>query len=567
MNRTALLALLLTSLACGGATKKITKTPAPAALSQETYVHYLRGKLAYFQGNFAEATIELSKAKRSDPGQAPISLALAEAHYHSGDRKGAEREMAWARTQWPKNAQVWMQSGDLHQRARDFAKAAIAYKRAIALGARDEATYLAYGASLAEIAKPDDAKAVFRKLIARTSNSAEAHYQLALLLHGEKRFVATAKHAREATTETPYDLRAWALLSNALHSQGLGNEADDALRRPFDRSEGTPSVGEQLVVHLLDLGAREQALRCVTVLDRDDLPMDTRIGMGHWLLRAGDFTGALAVANRLEKRSGPGTAITELRVRALRALHRDQEAAAELKAIDAGDAGYPLMQSMLGQLYADVGETAQASAIVSAALQEHPDHPDLIMAAAAIAEAAGDVGKAGEILKEAVVNHPLAQRPLFALAEVESRQGRINEAIATITPLLQANPHNFAALNYVGYSLIADPSAKERAEDMLLRALELAPDSAFVLDSYGWFLLQSNRPDAAEPLLERAARLSPTEPELLTHLAELRWIQERREEAKRLLDQAHKLALTNHARAAIDAVRKRLSQAMPPSQP
>jgi tetratricopeptide (TPR) repeat protein len=567
MNRVALLAILFTSLACGGASKKRTKSTAPAPLSQETYTHYLRGKLAYFQGNFSEAESEFAEAKRSSPGQAPISRALAEARYYAGNRRGAAAEMAWARAQWPKDAQVWMQSGDLHRSARDFALANIAYKRAIALGARDEATYLAYGTSLAEIGKREEAKAIFRKLIARKTNSAEAHYQLALLLHAEKRFRATSAHAREATTEAPYDLRAWALLSNALYLQGNGKEADNMLRRPFDRSQGTPSVGEQLFVQLLELGARKQALLSVKVLDRDDLPIDTRISMGHWLLRAGDFKGALAVASRLKKLPQASTAIVELRVRALRALHRNQEAENELKTIGPGDAGYPLMQAMLAHLFADTDNTAMAQTTVSSALEDYPDHPELIMAAAAVAETAGDIEKAREILKSAIAQHPLAQRPLFALAELESRNGRTKEAIAIITPILRANRQSFAALNYIGYSLISDPESQERAEDLLLRALELAPDSGFVLDSYGWFLLQSNKKEAAAPLIERAVRLSPTEPELLAHLAELRWAQGRQDEAKRLLQQARQLALAKHSRAAIDSLRNRLTQSMPSAKP
>ena len=349
--------------------------------------------------------------------------------------------------------------------------------------------------------------------------------------------------------------------------QGLTRDANDTLRRPFDRSQGTPSVGEQLFMQLLELDARAQALSIVAVLDRDDLPIDTRIGMGHWLLRAGDFEGALAVASRLEKRTSKSSALVELRVRALRALHRTAEAAKELATIEADDPGYPLMQAMLAQLLSDSGDTATAQATVDTALQDHPDHPDLIMAAAAVAENDGNTEKAREILKAAIARHPLAQRPLFALAEVESRSGRTKEALETIAPLLRANRQSFAALNYIGYSLISDAESRERAEDLLLRALELAPDSAFVLDSYGWFLLQTNQSRAAAPLLERAVRLTPTEPELLTHLAELRWGQGRRNEAKLLLQKARKLALSKHTQHAIDAVRKRLTQSVPPAQP
>ncbi len=550
-------------LSCGGRARTPRPVPAPEQLPPRTYAHYLRGQLAFERGDYGQAIDMLKAAKHTAPSQAPIARALAEAYYRGNNRRAAEEELAEARRNWPKNSAVWLASAHLHLRAREFTSAAHAFRKAIALGERDAAAYLSLGEALVATDKRAEAKAIYRRLTGRKTNTEEAHYRLSALLFADRALPKALIHAQEATLQAPYNLDAWALLA-AIHT-ALGNDAQaqQALRTPFDRSQGAPVVGEQLSESLRDLGQRDLALRCAATLDRDDLPVDTRISMGHWLLRAGDAHGAVKVAARLAPLSSARAPIAELQARALRALGKHSEAAQVLLSVAQTEPGYPLMQAMLGELYADTGELSTARALVDSAIAKHPDNPDLTMASATIAEFAGDLTMSRTILRSAIARHPGAQRPLFRLAEVESRAGNASAAIATVAPLLEANPRNFAALNYIGYSLIADETEHERARDLLLRALELSPDSAFVLDSYGWFLFRTGKHRAAARLLERAVRLTPTEPELLAHLAELRWSEGRRDEAHTLLRRARKAALSPHIREAVEAVQKRLGGTLP----
>lgn len=214
---------------------------------------------------------------------------------------------------------------------------------------------------------------------------------------------------------------------------------------------------------------------------------------------------------------------------------------------------------MLAELLADAGEFAEAEKVVEEALQARPDNAELVLARASVKEKSGDRDAARILLRGIIQRHPKAQRPRFALAELETRDGNSEAAISLIGPLLERNPRDFSALNYVGYSLIGDRSRWPQARALLLRALELSPDSAFILDSYGWLLLKSGELEQAAKFLERAARLSGTEPELILHLAELRWQQEKQSEALSLLARAESLALDRRMRGKIQRRRQILS--------
>jgi tetratricopeptide (TPR) repeat protein len=553
-----LAAVCLVGLACGSKPKAPTKAPVKvvSTLSAEAYSHYLRGRLASIDGNLELAIVELRAATRAAPQEATIAIALADALYESGDSKAALRVSTQSTKKWPKSFPVWVQAGDLQRGLAAHAKAEAHYRRAIRNGARSEAVHLAYAAELKVLGKTAEEEAQYRKLLTKTSGSAEVHYQLALLLHrGGKQRLAT-KHARKASVLSPYDIRIWALLSTSLSAEGQGEAASNALRQPFDRSGGNTYVGDQLLLELLDLGNQEAAMNLVSILDRDDLPIDTRIGMGHMLLRLGEFEAALATAAALDKELATSAAIAELRFRALRALHRDDDAQHQLLAISERQKGYALTRAMLADLLAERGELAKAKKVVEEALKLHDDNADLVLAQASVAEKSGDIQAARSFLQAAMKRHPNAQRPRFALAELESRAGNLDTSIALISALIKRNPRDSAALNYVGYNLIDVEGGRERATSLLLRAVELSPDSAFILDSYGWLLLKSGDLRQAAVYLERASRLSRTEPELLWHLAELRWQQKKPSEALRLLARAESLALDRTLRTKIQRRRQ-----------
>ena len=559
------LALLLATLcACGGQSKPVvTKVVMPdSVLSAEAYAHYLRGQLAAFEGDFELAITELRKAGQLAPSESIIALALVTTYFNAGQRVSAMKRVLYAQKRWPDSWAVWVKSGELHRSVDDHKKAASSYQRAIKLGAGGEAVRLAYAAQLIALGRLDEAEAQYRKLLTRGA-SAETQYQLALLLFRKKNHKAVIAHLAKATDLSPYDLRAWALLSASLSHIGESEKAKEALRRPFDRSGGNASISELLLTELLKLGEIEIANQLVATLDRDDLPIDTRIGMGHIYLRLGDFKTALQLASTLDQQVATSAAIAELRARALRALHRDAEAKQQLLAIKNEQSGYALTRSMLAELLADTGHFEEAKQTVATALVSQPDDADLVLSQASVAEKSNDLARAREILEAALRRHPHAQRPLFALAELESRSGNTARAIELISPLIAADPQDSSALNYVGYTLIEVQSARGRAKDLLRRALDLSPDSAFILDSYGWFFFRQGDLKRAAFYLEKASRLSPTEPELLLHLAELRWRQKDYKASSLLFTKAEDLALDRYLREKIRERRKAVQRSQP----
>lgn len=94
--------------------------------------------------------------------------------------------------------------------------------------------------------------------------------------------------------------------------------------------------------------------------------------------------------------------------------------------------------------------------------------------------------------------------------------GRVDEALQAMQKVLELEPNNANALNYIGYSWAERGENLDEAEELIRRALEIAPEDGYIADSLGWvyykmaelLLRESRRSEALELLDQAQAQLS-----------------------------------------------------------
>ncbi|HET7033128.1 MAG TPA: tetratricopeptide repeat protein, partial [Casimicrobiaceae bacterium] len=146
------------------------------------------------------------------------------------------------------------------------------------------------------------------------------------------------------------------------------------------------------------------------------------------------------------------------------------------------------VQQTQAQVMRDAGDNAKAYAILVAALLKYPDDPDLLYDTAMVAE------------------------KLDKLEVVEQK----------LTRLIELKPGNAHALNALGYTLVDRTTRVAEGLALVERALVLAPDDPFILDSVGWANFRMGKLDEAEKHLRRAMEQRP-DPEIAAHLGEVLW--------------------------------------------
>ena len=111
----------------------------------------------------------------------------------------------------------------------------------------------------------------------------------------------------------------------------------------------------------------------------------------------------------------------------------------------------------------------------------------------------------------------------FMRGAMYERLKKYDAAEAEFRKVLEVNPENASALNYLGY-MFADRGVRlEEAQKLISRALELDPDNGAFLDSLGWLYYRQNRLDDAEHALVRALSKSSVgdDPTVHDHLGDV----------------------------------------------
>ena len=151
------------------------------------------------------------------------------------------------------------------------------------------------------------------------------------------------------------------------------------------------------------------------------------------------------------------------------------------------------------RLLADHGEAETGLALLSTALERHPQHPSIQYDRAVILEQAGHVHESAEVLDQLLVERP--EDPVL--------------------------------LNALGYTLADHGLQLSRAESLIRRALVTMPDNPAALDSLGWVRFRQGDTKGAIAVLERAYTLG-RDAEIAAHWGEALWMSGQHPQARKV---------------------------------
>jgi len=135
----------------------------------------------------------------------------------------------------------------------------------------------------------------------------------------------------------------------------------------------------------------------------------------------------------------------------------------------------------------------------------------------------------------------------YALGVLYDKTNRFEESIAVMSKILEIDPENAEALNFIGFSYAERGIHLQEAEDLILRAIKIKPDSGYLLDSLGWVYFKKNDLVKAEKYLKEAWKLLPEEIEIIEHLGDLYLQQKKIKEAGEMYDRGLKVDPKNES--------------------
>ncbi len=144
-------------------------------------------------------------------------------------------------------------------------------------------------------------------------------------------------------------------------------------------------------------------------------------------------------------------------------------------------------------------------------------------------------------------------QPLYFRAVCYERVKEWDKSVADFKRVLEIDPENADALNYLGYTWVDRNENLNEAFDMIEKAVELEPQSGAIVDSLGWAHYKLGQYSEARKNLEKAVELTPNSATIIDHLGDVYWRLGRYREAGFQWERALEFDPTDEERISINA--------------
>ncbi len=212
-----------------------------------------------------------------------------------------------------------------------------------------------------------------------------------------------------------------------------------------------------------------------------------------------DSEGVLKWLSRIE----PGEAYLGAQIKRAQVVARRGEIAKARRMLHDINTGSEREEAQViiadGQILRDADQLPQALDVFKAGLQRFPDNTDLLYD--------------------------------YAMAAEKSSKWDIMES--ALRKIMEIAPNNQHAYNALGYSLAERNVRLDEAYALIDKALRLAPDDPFIMDSMGWVQFRLGKLQEAESVLRRAYEMRP-DVEIAAHLGEVLWTRGQKDDAQKL---------------------------------
>jgi tetratricopeptide (TPR) repeat protein len=349
--------------------------------------------------------------------------------------------------------------------------------------------------------KREEAEKAAREAIALDDNNTEAHRVLGLL------FAATAD-----------------TLSGRTQAAQFASAAREAIAH-LERAVSDVSSATDINLHYtlgrlyMRTGSPAKAIEALNrVVNQNPGSVQGRLSLAQAYAASDDLKSAIEALD----------VIVDDEPRVASTLAQYQEQAGQLKEAAANYAKALALQPMSRELkyrraaaLFGAGDYAQAAQFAGDAQTQHPDDLRFPRLRARALFETGARDRAFQILEPTAKANPKDTATQFALADMYNDAGRDTDAERTVRQLLDLEPGNADALNYLGYLLAERGRSLDEAVRLVQKALDADPGNPSYLDSLGWAYFRRGDNDEAEKYLSPAAEKLPRNSVVQDHFGDV----------------------------------------------
>jgi tetratricopeptide (TPR) repeat protein len=339
-------------------------------------------------------------------------------------------------------------------------------------------------------------------------------------------------YAQRALQLDPKDLAALRVLARAYVMRGDAPQAVATARRA--QADDATRGGFELAEILASLDRSEEAHQQLEQLRAGGAPqaeVDRHLAL--LAFNSGDMKEARQRFTELLS-SGEGNDAAQLYLADIAARDGDPEGAiaAYRRLYDSSVA--LSARSRAAALLLDRSARTEALALLDDYAADHPeDELDLTLAKARLLADHGEADAGLALLSAALERHPQHPSIEYDRAVILEQSGRVHESVEALEQMLSKRPDDPTLQNALGYTLADHTLELAHAEVLVRRALTVMPDNPAALDSLGWVQFRQGDARGAAGTLAHAYSLGH-DPEIAAHWGEALWVSGQQAEARRV---------------------------------
>lgn len=162
----------------------------------------------------------------------------------------------------------------------------------------------------------------------------------------------------------------------------------------------------------------------------------------------------------------------------------------------------------------------EAVGVLREALSEGEDRGRLTLMLSSILEGQKKYDEAEAVVREALDESPASIDLIYRLGVILDKKGDKEGCLDQMRRILEIDPDHADAMNYIGYTWAEQGINLDEALVLIKRAVEIKPDSGYIIDSLGWVYYQKGEYVKALEYLEKAIDLQPGDPTITEHLGD-----------------------------------------------
>ena len=416
---------------------------------------------------------------------------------------------------------------------------------------RSELAKQELGILYVKIGRYAEADKLFSALPERLRN-AFVRYCHAQALEGLNRSIDAIRQLRIAVKESPEFIDAWFALARALESAKQPEEASRIYARLLEQDPGNQETWLRLVELELRAGRTDKALEHAR---SGPETFSFKLATVTLFLDAKRYAEAESLLLPLAAEPDAPEEINFYLAAVAYEAHQDKAGTLRLlNRISPNNRFYDRALRLRAQILYEEGKTDEALAVVREGQKVFPSDRELRLMETHLLLAADRRSEALTAIEKALAEWPAERDMLFLRGSILDLLDRKQDALAVMEKLVSERPDDYQALNYVGYSLAESNKELDRALTLLERAVRLAPDQAYILDSLAWAQFRKGLLQDALDNIRRAVSLPGGEESAIwEHYGDIAAALGKKDEATR----AWNKALTLDPEAP-DAIRKKM---------